>query len=82
MRDWPTMTCDVQKWCDKCERCCLAKDKQPNLKTYMCRPTLVAAAPLDVLAIDFTVLEPASDGRENVLVITDIFTKFTQAIPT
>ena len=43
---------------------------------------LVATAPLDVLAIDFSVLEPASDGRENVPVITDIFTKFTQAIPT
>ena len=44
--------------------------------------TLVATAPLDVLAIDFTVFEPASEGRENVLVITDIFTKFRKAIPT
>jgi hypothetical protein len=26
------------------------------------------------LAMDFTVLEPASDGRENVLVLTDVFT--------
>ena len=77
---WPRMTSDIQRWCDKCERCCMAKDKQPKLQTHMGR--LVATAPLDVLAIDFTVLEPASDGRENVLVITDIFTKFTQAIPT
>ena len=58
----------------------MAKDKQPKLQTHM--GSLVATAPLDVLAIDFTDLEPASDGRENVLVITDIFTKFTQAIPT
>ncbi|KAJ8000206.1 hypothetical protein DPEC_G00202430 [Dallia pectoralis] len=35
-----------------------------------------------VVAVDFTVLEPASDGRENVLVVTDVFTKFTQAFPT
>ena len=77
---WPRMTSDIQRWCDKCERCCMAKDKQPKLQTHM--GSLVATAPLDVLAIDFTVLEPASDGRENVLVITDIFTKFTQAIPT
>ena len=77
---WPTMTYDVQRWCDKCERCCLAKEKQPKLQTHM--GSLVATAPLDVLAIDFTVLEPASDGCENVLIITDIFTKFTQAIPT
>ena len=77
---WPRMTSDIQRWYDKCERCCMAKDKQPKLQTHM--GSLVATAPLDVLAIDFTVLEPASDGRENVLVITDIFTKFTQAIPT
>ena len=44
--------------------------------------SLVATAPMDMLTIDFTVLEPSSDGRENVLVISDIFTKFTQAIPT
>jgi transposase InsO family protein len=35
-----------------------------------------------VIEIDFTKLEVASDGREDVLVITDVFTKFTQAIPT
>ena len=35
-----------------------------------------------MLAIDFTLLEPASDGRENVLVMTDMFTKYTHAVPT
>lgn len=34
------------------------------------------------MAIDFTVIEPANDGRENVLILTDIFSKYTQAIPT
>jgi hypothetical protein len=32
--------------------------------------------------MDFTILEKSSDGRENVLVLTDVFTKFTHAIPT
>lgn len=32
--------------------------------------------------MDFTVLEPSSDGRENVLVLTDVFSKFTVAVPT
>ena len=77
---WPRMTSDIQRWCDKCERCTMAKDKQPKMQTHM--GCLVATAPLEVLAVDFTVLEPAFDGRENVPVITDIFTKFTQAIPT
>ena len=44
--------------------------------------SLLALQPLEVLAIDFTILEPASDGRENVLVMTDVFTKFTHAVPT
>ncbi|GFN98527.1 Pol polyprotein [Plakobranchus ocellatus] len=32
--------------------------------------------------MDFIKLEPASDGREDVLVLTDVFTKWTMAIPT
>ena len=32
--------------------------------------------------MDFTQLQPASDGQENVLVLTDVFMKFTVAIPT
>ena len=44
--------------------------------------SLLATKPLEILAIDFTVLEPAADGRENVLVMTDVFTKFTCAVPT
>lgn len=43
---------------------------------------LLASQPLEVLAVDFTLLEPATDGKENVLVITDVFSKFTQAVPT
>ena len=44
--------------------------------------SIIASKPLEVLAMDFTQLEPASDGRENVLVLTDVFTKFTVALPT
>lgn len=32
--------------------------------------------------MDFTQLQPASDSQENVLVLTDVFMKFTVAIPT
>lgn len=34
------------------------------------------------MAMDFTVLERSSCGRENVLVMTDVFSKFTVAVPT
>lgn len=77
---WPNMSKDVEKWCHNCERCVLAKAVQPKVKPFM--GSLQASRPREVIAIDFTVLEPASDGRENVLVITDVFSKFTRAVPT
>ena len=43
---------------------------------------LQAARPLDTLAIDFTTLDPSSNGLENVLVMTDVFTKFSAAVST
>ena len=43
---------------------------------------LLANKPLEILAVDFTQLEKSSDGRENVLVLTDVLTKFTMAFPT
>lgn len=77
---WPNMYRDVEKWCQQCGRCVLAKAIQPKVKPFM--GSLQASRPHEILAIDFTVLEPASNGRENVLVLTDVFSKYTQAIPT
>lgn len=42
----------------------------------------MASQPHEIQAIDFTVLEKDGNGRENVLIITDVFSKFTQAYPT
>ncbi|XP_063059157.1 retrovirus-related Pol polyprotein from transposon 412 [Engraulis encrasicolus] len=77
---WPTMSIDVAEWCRKCERCEVAKDSQPAAQSFMGH--LLASRPNEVLAIDFTVLEPARNGQENVLVMTDVFSKYTLAIPT
>ena len=41
-----------------------------------------AKKPLEVVAMDFAVLEKSTNGLENVLILTDVFTKYTQAIPT
>ncbi|XP_076118578.1 interferon-induced very large GTPase 1-like [Alosa pseudoharengus] len=54
----------------------------PQPKIHPPMKSFIASRPLEVVAVDFTLLEPASDGRENVLVVTDVFTKFTQAYPT
>ena len=77
---WPGMQADVKQWISNCKRCVVAKVTYLPVKTPM--GSILATRPLEVLAMDFTVLEPATDGRENVLVLTDVFTKFTIAIPT
>lgn len=76
---WPGMRANVEKWCKECERCNFAK--MPTVKTTTPMGHLLASRPLEVVAMDFTLMEKATDGRENVLVLTDVFTKFTVAIP-
>ena len=77
---WATMHNDVLTWTQKYDRCALAKIQPHKLRTPLGR--LMATQPLELVAMDFTVLEPSSDGRGNVLVITDVFRKFTIAVPT
>jgi len=77
---WPFMRQDIERWCHECTRCLRAKAVQPKVKTFM--GSLLASRPLEIVAIDFTMLERASDGRENLLVVTDVFSKFAQAYPT
>ena len=44
--------------------------------------SITAGYPLEILAIDFTTVEKSKNGLENILVTTDIFTKYSVAIPT
>ncbi|KAJ8012559.1 hypothetical protein DPEC_G00044110 [Dallia pectoralis] len=77
---WPGMINEIKEYCQNCERCTLAKAVQPKVRTSMGH--LFASRPNQILAIDFTLIEPARDGREQVLVMNDVFSKYTQAIPT
>ena len=73
------MTTDIEDYCHRCVRCALAKEGKK------CRTTmgpLQAKRPLDVVAMVFTVLEPGTNCVEKVLIMTDGFTKYTQAFPT
>ena len=76
---WPGMINQIKDYCKSCERCIVSKMPQPSIKPAMGH--LIANKLLQIPAIDFSVLEPAH-GTENVLVMTDIFTKFTRAVPT
>lgn len=77
---WPGMGVEIERYCQDCQRCILSKAVQPGVKTY--QGVLLASQPLEVLAIDFTLLEPAMDWWENVLIMTDVFSKYMQAVPT
>ena len=76
---WPKMWIDIKEYCTKCERCAVSKIPIPKVHTSMGH--LSASEPLEIVAVDLTVLEPAQ-GFENVLVMTDVFTKWTIAVPT
>ena len=43
---------------------------------------ILANHPLELLCFDFNKIDPAKNGRENVLVLTDAFTKFSLAVVT
>ena len=68
---WPGMASDFKQWCQKCERCTLAKP--PHVRPRAPLGHLLASRPNEVVAIDFSFLEPARDGTEQVLVPTDVF---------
>ena len=77
---WPRMWREIKKWFKECPRCSLARMPPTQVRTPMV--SLMATRPLEVVAMDFTMMEVSSSGLENVLVITDVFSKFTVAVPT
>ena len=76
---WSGIGHDITGYCRQCARCIVAKKGR---KVHSAMGSLTANKPLNVVAMDFTLLDRASSGLENVLVMTDVFTKYTQAIPT
>ena len=77
---WPGVYRDIQAYCRDCTRCNLAKAAPPVAPPPLGH--LVASRPLELVALDFTLLDKARDGHEQVLIVTDTFSKFTQAFPT
>ncbi|XP_062322169.1 uncharacterized protein LOC134023827 [Osmerus eperlanus] len=77
---WPGMSVDIERRCQNCSHCVIAKSTRPPARAPMAH--LLASNPNQILAIDFTILEQSSDGWENILVMTDVFSKYTQVVPT
>ena len=77
---WPGLHEDVKSYVAQCKTCAVAKEEGISAKTRL--GTIDARRPWEVLAMDFTLLEPSRDGKENVLIVTDVFSKFALAFPT
>ena len=76
---WPRMRNDIQSWIEDCDRC--TKFKTPTNQ----RAELVSirtSFPLELVCMDYLTIEPCKGGVQNILVMTDHFTKFAVAVPT
>ncbi|MEE4247445.1 MAG: RNase H-like domain-containing protein [Kangiellaceae bacterium] len=75
---WPGMAEAAATHVSRCQRCVLRKSKP-------CRVPLTSiesSNPMELLCCDFLSLEPSKGAVENILVITDHFTRYAQAFPT
>lgn len=77
---WPNMKESVDEACRRCQRCQVAK--RPAIPVHQPKGHIIATQPLEVVAMDFIKLEPSASNVESVLVLTDVFTKWTVAVPT
>ena len=75
---FPKMHTIVTEYVSSCDRC--MRRKAPPQKAPMA--SLESSGPMDLLCIDFLSLESAKGGYSNILVMTDHFTRYSQAIAT
>jgi hypothetical protein len=75
---WPNMSSSVQHHISRCNPCILRK-VPPNTRAPLV--SVVTSQPLELLCMDFLSLEPSKGAIENILVITDHFTKYAITIP-
>ena len=77
---WPTMADDASQWVSHCTRCQVAQGTYTEPKPKIGQ--LQSNNLLDLLCLDFTKIDPSKTGKENVLVMTDAFSKFSIAVVT
>ena len=57
-------------------------DCEGQAKPNLIPGIIIAHNPMDLVCIDFNKMDPLKDCKENILVLTDAFTKFSQAFVT
>ena len=74
------MFADTNRWLTQCEWCQIAKGDYTEPKTL--QGSLFANQPLELLCVDFRKADVAKGGKENILVLTSTFSKYSQAFVT
>ena len=75
---WPCMAAQAKEHIGKCHLCLAFKARQPRVPLK----NIMATHPLELFHLDYLCLEPGKGLEENVLVITDHFTRYAQAYVT
>ena len=76
---WPGMNAYIKAMVQQCERC-IRRKKTPIRATELVNIT--SSFPMELVCIDFLKLDRSKGGYEDVLVITDHFSRYAQAIST
>ena len=76
---WPGIDAYVRDKVQSCERC-IKRKSNPGASVELVNIT--STAPMEILCIDYLSIERSKGGIENVLVMTDHFSRYAQAIPT
>ena len=74
---WPGMQMDVASYINSCQRC-VRRKSQPRVTPFL---NIEATQPLELVYLDYSQIESSKDNIENVLIVTDHFTRYAKAYP-
>ena len=74
---WPGMHMDVASYINSCPRCVRRKTQPDTAPLH----NIEATHPLELVHLDYLQIEPSKGNIENVLIVTDHFTRYAQAYP-
>ena len=74
---WPGMHMDVSSYINSCPRC-IRRNSQPDVSPLL---NIEATQPLELVHLDYLQIDPSEGNIENVLIVTDHFTRYALAYP-
>ena len=77
---WPYMKADIEEFIQN--RCSCIASKTPPIPERAPLVPIISSAPFEMICIDYLHLDRCQGGWEYVLLVTDHFTKFSQAYAT